>query len=411
VDVNVTKTVPIEFKWVVDAYAKVRQGGKAMGIDEESWEDFGKDVSGNLYVIWNRLASGSYHPQAVREVEIPKQDGTMRKLGIPTLRDRIAQQVVKRYMERQIDQIFHSDSYGYRPMKSAHQALKTVMKNCLKFDWVIDMDISKFFDEINHELMLKAVGHVMPEKWVSFYVKRWLEMSVQDKEGKIIPRQGKGTPQGGVISPLLANLYLHFTLDKWFEIHYPDVRFVRYADDVVVHCKSKEQAEQILSAIKLRLAETKLSIKESKTKIAYCTDYRRRLKHENVKFDFLGFSFKPTKMKSKFGGYFIGFGTAISRSNQKKITETIKQERVLTNTTIEIKAISVKLNPKLRGWLNYYGFLGTRELHPLWCQLDYRLVKWIKNKYKIPWRKAEHKLNVLKQENPKLFYHWEAGIC
>jgi len=217
------------------------------------------------------------------------------------------------------------------------------MKNCLKFDWVIDMDISKFFDEINHELMLKAVGHVMPEKWVSFYVKRWLEMSVQDKEGKIIPRQGKGTPQGGVISPLLANLYLHFTLDKWFEIHYPDVRFVRYADDVVVHCKSKEQAEQILSAIKLRLAETKLSIKESKTKIAYCTDYRRRLKHENVKFDFLGFSFKPTKMKSKFGGYFIGFGTAISRSNQKKITETIKQERVLTNTTIEIKAISVKL--------------------------------------------------------------------
>lgn len=410
-DVNVTRTVPIEFKWVVDAYGKVRHGGKAAGIDEESWKDFEKNVEDNLYVIWNRLSSGSYHPQAVREVEIPKKDGTMRKLGIPTLRDRIAQQVVKVYMERRIDRIFHENSYGYRPMKNAHQALETVLANCYKLDWVIDMDISKFFDEIDHELMLKAVGHVMPEKWVSVYAKRWLEMPMQDKEGKITPKQGKGTPQGGVISPLLANLYLHFTLDKWFENNFSEVRFVRYADDVVVHCKSKEQAEEVLSAIKTRLAEAKLSIKESKTKIAYCKDYRRKLKHENVKFDFLGFSFRPMKMKGKQGGYFTGFVAEISPSNQKRITEIIRKEDTFRNTAIEIKDIAVKINARLRGWINYYHLQGKRGLYRVMSRIDFRLIKWIKSKYKIRTRKAVKKLDAIKQANPRLFYHWEAGIC
>ncbi len=230
-DLQISKTVPIEYEWVLASYRKVRKGGKASGIDEESWTDFDKKKESNLYVIWNRLTSGSYYPQPLRELEIPKKDGKMRRLGIPTLRDRIAQSVVKEYMEARIDKIFHKNSYGYRPMKSAHQAIEEVRQNCYRQDWVIDMDIKSFFDEIDHELMLKAVSHVMEEKWVRMYVERWLRMPVEKEDGTLIQKQGKGTPQGGVISPLLANLYLHFTLDKWLSKHYPKVSFVRYADD------------------------------------------------------------------------------------------------------------------------------------------------------------------------------------
>jgi len=410
-NVNVTKTVPIEFKWVVDAYAKVRQGGKATGIDEESWTDFAKNVEQNLYLIWNRLASGSYYPQAVRSVEIPKKDGTMRMLGIPTLRDRIAQQVIKEYMEKRIDRLFHEHSYGYRPMKSAHQALQTVLKNCYAFDFVIDMDIRKFFDEIDHELLLKAVEHVLPEKWISFYVKRWLEAPTQDENGVITPKQGMGTPQGGVISPLLANLYLHFTFDKWLEKHFPTTPFVRYADDAVVHCRTKEEAEQILEAIKQRLNQVKLSIKESKTKIAYCKDYKRKQSHEHVQFDFLGFSFKPLRMTGKPKDCFTGFGAVISSSNRKKLMEIIREEKVFKNTAIEIKDIAVKMNSRLRGWINYYLFKGKRSLNTIMDSFDERLIKWIKKKYKIQMKAARRKLNAIKQKTPKLFYHWEVGIC
>jgi group II intron reverse transcriptase/maturase len=275
---------------VVRAYHKVRQGGKASGIDHESWEDFDKNVEDNLFVIWNRMSSGSYHPQAVREVEILKKDGKTRKLGIPTLRDRIAQQVVKVYMEERIDHLFHENSYGYRPLKSAHQAVEQVKQNCYKLDWVIDLDISKFFDEIDHELMLKAVEHVIGEKWVMMYVSRWLQMPIQKNDGTITKREGRGTPQGGVISPLLANLYLHYAFDMWLSKNYSKIRFVRYADDIVIHCVNKEEAEKVLEAVEKRLAEVKLQIKKEKTHIAYCKDYKRKGKYENVKFEFLGFS-------------------------------------------------------------------------------------------------------------------------
>ena len=411
-NVNVTKTIPIEFKWVVEAYGKVRQGGKATGIDNESWKEFELNTEKNLYVIWNRLASGSYHPQAVREVEIPKKDGTMRKLGIPTLRDRIAQQVVKEYMEKRIDKDFHENSYGYRPLKSALQAIEAVVSNCSQSDWVIDMDITKFFDEIDHEIMLKAVAHVMPEKWVSLYVKRWLEMPVQGVDGTIIAKQGKGTPQGGVISPLLANLYLHFTLDKWLEREFAHISFVRYADDVVIHCKTKAEAELVLQAIRERLGQVKLSIKESKTKIAYCKDYKRRLTHEHVNFEFLGFNFKPTKQPSKYRDrYYTSFSPDISSDNQKRITEIIRTEHAFKNTTIEITEIALRLNPKIRGWINYYGKRGKRGLYKVMSGLDQRLIKWLRKKYKLQKLKAWAKLIKIKQTNPRMFYHWQQGIC
>jgi group II intron reverse transcriptase/maturase len=333
----------------------------------------------------------------------------MRMLGIPTLRDRISQQVVKEYMESRIDRIFHKDSYGYRPLKSAHEALRTVIKNCYDFNWVIDMDISKFFDEIDHEIMLKAVAHVMPEKWVLMYVKRWLEMPIQDKDGNVREKGGKGTPQGGVISPLLANLYLHFTLDKWFDKHHPYVRFVRYADDVVVHCKSEQQAKRILEQIKIRLGEVKLSIKESKTKIAYCKDYRRKADHEHVTFDFLGFSFKPSKMIMKDKQILLGFLGDISKTNEKRINEEFRVNKQLKHTGLGIESIASNLENKLRGWIQYYGLFTKRGLIRCFYQLNLRIIKWMKKKYKLGTKEAVNMYQKIRKETPNLFYHWSRG--
>lgn len=406
--IHVNKTVPIEFSQVVKAYRKVRRGGKAAGIDRESWTEFDKKRTDHLYVIWNRMASGSYHPQPVRQVEIPKKDGKMRKLGIPTLRDRIAQQVVKDYMEKKVDRLFHEHSYGYRPLKSAHDALEQVRQNCYKQDWVIDMDIAGFFDEIDHEVMLKAVEHVMDEKWVKMYVARWLEMPIQTTDGSLRLKQGKGTPQGGVISPILANLYLHFTLDMWLTKYHPNVRFVRYADDVVVHCSTKDQAEAVLEAIRGRLGQVKLQIKEAKTRIAYCKDYKRKQSHENVTFEFLGFSYQPRPRISKRDGKpFMAFTAEISPSNQKKIRQVIRELKAWNNTQIEVTDLAQLLNSRLRGWINYYGTYSKRTLRRNLLKTDERLIKWIGKKYKLGYRKSCRKLQVIRQENPTLFYHWQ----
>ena len=409
-NVHVRKSVPIEFIQVVKAYQKARKGGKATGIDDQSWEGFDKEQSNNLYVIWNRLASGSYHPKAVKEVEIPKKDGKKRKLGIPTLRDRIAQQVVKDYMEKKIDHLFHEDSYGYRPRKNAHQAIEKVKQNCYKRDWVIDMDICKFFDEIDHELMLKAVKHVLPEKWVETYVKRWLEMPIAKQDGKLQLREGKGTPQGGVISPLLANLYLHFAIDMWLTKHYPHVFFARYADDMVVHCKSKKEAEKVLEAIKGRLAEVKLQIKPEKTRIAYCKDYRRKEKHEVVQFDYLGFSYRPRASRSKRDGkIFMAFTAEISQTKQKRLRDQIREVKFWRHSLLEVKEVATLFNAKLRGWINYYGKYSKRSLRKSLQVIDRQLIKWIRNKHKISRGKSLEKLKRMKQDYPNLFYHWKMG--
>lgn len=407
-DVHVKKTVPIEYYDVARAYQKVRKGGKAVGIDQQSWTDFDKEPERNLYVIWNRLASGSYHPQPVREVEIPKKDGRKRKLGIPTLRDRIAQQVVKDYMEKRIDKLFHENSYGYRPLKSAHQAIEQVRQNTFGFDWVLDMDISKFFDEVDHDLILQAVSHVMEEKWVLMYVDRWLKMPVQKQDGTVEPKQGRGTPQGGVISPLLANLYLHFAMDKWLSNHYPTLRFVRYADDVVIHCSTHQQAEQVKEALINRLAEVKLRVNESKTHIAYCKDYRRKEGHETVKFEFLGFSYQPRARKSKRDGKnFMAFTAEISQANKKRIIQTIRELGAWRDTRVEIQTIADQLNAKLRGWINYYGLYSKRSLRWTLLKVEERLVKWLMKKHKAGTRKAITKLKGIRRENPELFYHWK----
>lgn len=413
-NVHVRRTVPISYEMVAKAYRKVRRGGKAAGIDEESWKDFAKKgVERQLYVIWNRMASGSYFPQAVREVKIPKKDGRKRKLGIPTLRDRIAQEVVKNYMERRIDQQFHENSYGYRPMRSSHEAIEQVRKNCLIRDWVVDLDISKFFDEIDHGLMLRGVGAMIEESWVKMYVKRWLEMKVEREDGQQYDRGGKGTPQGGVISPLLANIFLHFALDEWLRLQYPGISFVRYADDMVLHCETKQEAEEVLEAIRKRLEEVKLRLNEEKTRIVYCKDYRRKGKHEHVKFGFLGFSFQPRQAQSRLkpGTSFTAYTAEISRENQKKIRGMIRTSINWRNTTQEITDIADKVNSKVRGWINYFGCYGKKRLRRCLLYLDWRMIRWLKRKHRIGTRRAIDLLANYQISNPDMFCHWQYGYC
>ena len=413
-DVHVPRTVPITYEMVAKAYQKVKRGGKSSGIDQESWQEFAlKGVEKQLYIIWNRLSSGSYHPQAVKEVEIPKKNGKVRKLGIPTIRDRIAQEVIRKYMEQRIDQHFHENSYGYRPLKSSHEALEQVSKNCIESDWVLDLDISNFFDELDHALLRKAVEAMMEEKWVRLYVDRWLGMKIEKADGTQYSRDGRGTPQGGVISPLLANLYLHYSLDQWLEQNYPSVKFVRYADDIVVNCKSQTEAEEVKAAIQGRLSEVKLKLNETKSKIVYCKDYRRTGAHEQVQFGFLGFSFQPRAVQSKVqpGTSFTGFTGEISIENQKRIKEAVRVSVNWRNTTLEMADIAKCLNSKLRGWINYFSLHGKRKLRNTMIYVDSKLLNWLQRKHGQGRRATLTRLLAIQQHSPRLFYHWEKGYC
>jgi len=412
---HVSRPVPVTMKMVADAYQKVRRGGKAAGVDGQSWKEFEKEVEDNLYVIWNRLSSGSYFPQAVREVEIPKKDGGKRKLGIPTLKDRIAQCVVKDYMEKQLDAQFSDASYGYRPMRGSQEAVEQVRQNCFTHNWVIDVDIAKFFDEIDHELLMKAVEWMIEDKWVRMYVRRWLEMKIQRIDGKEQDREGKGTPQGGVISPLLANVFLHVAVDKWLEKNYREVSFVRYADDMVIHCQSREEAEGILQAIEERMQEVKLRLNRDKTTIVYCKDYNRKENVKEVKFGFLGFSYQPRSRQSQHDqSTYLAFTAEISAANAKKIRDEIREMKEWRDTTIEVEQIAWQLNARLRGWINYFGRYSKRMLYYTLRQVDECLIKWIQRKYKIrSVRRALAKVGELKSkmrtEGKAIFYHWGAG--
>ena len=309
---------------------------------------------------WHR---GVTSPPPVKEAEIPKKDGKVRKLGIPTISDRVGQMVVKEYFEPRFEKIFSPHSYGYRPKKNAHQALSEVRKNCWRTDWVIDLDIKGFFDNIDHEKLMLALEKHVPEKWVWLYLTRWLNMPVLTKSGKLVENQGKGTPQGGVIRPLLANLFLHYAFDKWLEPMHKTVKFVRYADDAIIHYNRKSHAENVLKDIQARMFECKLELHPDKTKLVYCRDYRRKGKHPVVKFDFLGYSFQPRTNKSKrTGKLFLGYDCAISISSRKKIADKPGEMDFFSLSFKSIAVIAQKLNPYIRGWVNYYGKFRGYEL-------------------------------------------------
>lgn len=407
------KGIPITRSMVWQAYKKVRKNKGSGGVDGKNLKAYEKHQEDNLYKLWNRLTSGSYFPKAVKQVSIAKKDGRKRKLGIPIIDDRIAQQVIKDYLEKRFEEQFHENSYGYRPLKSAHQALEQVRKNVRKRDWVIDMDIKGFFDEVSHELLMKALKKHVEEKWVLMYITRWLESPIETESKEKVYRRGKGTPQGGVISPLLANLFLHYVFDKWLEKMYPNLMFVRYADDIIVHCQTEEQAEQVLEQIKSRMACCELSLHEAKTKIVFCKKYRKQSANKTVKFDFLGFSFQPRTSSTKDGRMFLGYDCAISESSKKKIISDIRSTKFQRWTNRSISEIAEFFNAKIRGWINYFGKFRKHRLNTVFRIFERRLIEWARRRYKRfdkSYIKAGKWFYRFKKLNTKLFAHWERGF-
>ncbi|MFH9355358.1 group II intron reverse transcriptase/maturase [Kitasatospora sp. NPDC017646] len=370
-------------KWeVLEAYREVRRNQGAPGVDGQSIDDFEKDLKGNLYKIRNRMSSGTYFPPPVRAVEIPKQHGGgTRMLGIPTVADRVAQTVVARHLMRRVDPAFHPDSYGYRPNRSALDAVEACRQRCWKKDWVIDLDIQKFFDTVRWDLVVKAVEAHTDAVWVKLYVERWLRAPLQLPDGTLRKRD-RGTPQGSAVSPVLANLFMHYAFDLWLARTYPGVQFERYADDAVVHCVSERQAREVLAALADRLEEVGLRLHPDKTRIVYCKDGYRRGSYEQTSFTFLGFTFRARGARSRKGKNFTAFLRAISEDALKKISTEIRSWRLHQQINLTFFDLARRINPIVRGWMQYYGEFYRSALHPLLHRINAYLMRWIRTKYK-----------------------------
>lgn len=402
IDYYETKSQPITRVMVIQAYKKMRANKGSAGIDEMSWSDLDKDLDAQLYKLWNRLASGTYFPMPVREVEIKKDAGAgVRKLGIPTILDRIAQAVVKIHLEQIVEPHFHESSYGYRPNRSCHQAVEKASQNVIVHDWAIDIDIKGFFDNIDHDLLLKAVTHYCQDKWVLLYVTRWLKAGIIKQKGSYYDRVS-GTPQGGVASPLLANIFLHVVFDQWMKKNHPEKPFERYADDIVVHCKTEKQALFVLRMIQQRMTACKLTLHPVKTKIV---NLRGKTEKKYPRsFDFLGFTFRPLWSKTSKGNMLM---VSSFMSTKSKTSVLAKFSSIpIHKWRKPLETIAQKLTPVIQGVLNYYGKFWTAHMYQVWYQLNQRLLKWVKwekglyKKAAIKWLKQKYK------EQPRLFPHW-----
>jgi RNA-directed DNA polymerase len=405
---NEAKSFNISKELVWKAYKLVKANGGAAGVDKESLFQFEENLSSNLYKIWNRMSSGSYFPPPVMAVEIPKKSGGIRILGVPTVSDRIAQAVVKLRLEPILEPHFHEDSYGYRPGKSAHQAIDVTRRRCWKYDWVLEFDIRGLFDNIGHELLMKAVRKHTDCKWTILYIQRWLTASMQMKNGELVKR-GKGTPQGGVISPLLANLFLHYAFDRWMTNRFPNAPFCRYADDGLVHCRTLEQAELMRENIRQRFKECGLELHPEKTKIVYCKDGKRKKEYNNIQFDFLGYTFKPRRALNRFDVLFENFSPAMSNIAIKAICQTVRGWKLQFQNNKSIEELADKFEAQIRGWINYYGKFYASKLNRIADHIDFALNKWARRKYKKLTRsisKARKWITKVAKTQPNLFPHW-----
>jgi group II intron reverse transcriptase/maturase len=404
-------SIPKQLVW--EAYQRVKANRGAAGVDGESLAAFEKDLKGNLHKVWNRMSSGSYFPPPVRLVEIEKDSGGLRPLGIPTVADRVAQTVVKMVLEPRVEPVFHPDSYGYRPGKSALEAVGVARKRCWEADWVIDLDIKAFFDSLEHALIERAVAHHTDLPWVRLYIARWLRAPVQRPDGTLEPRT-KGTPQGGVVSPLLANLFLHYAFDAWMRRHFPCVRFERYADDAIVHCGNRQEAQAVLEAIRGRFAQCGLELHPTKTRIVYCKDDDRPGEYEQVQFDFLGYTFQPRRARNRWGKFFVSFLPAISTKAAKAIRKTIREWRLaVTRNNQRLEDLARFVNPVVRGWMNYYGQFYRSKCVQVLRHLNEALAAWARRKYK-RFRRRErasmHWLGRIARRDPHVFALWELGV-
>jgi len=397
-------------KWEVwEAWEKVKANQGAPGVDGCSIEEFEKDLKNGLYRVWNRMSSGSYFPPPVRAVEIPKSHGGgTRILGVPTVADRIAQTVVARRLEARTEPVFHPDSYGYRPRRSALHAVETCRRRCWKSKWVIDLDIQKFFDSVPWDLVVKAVRAHTEDPWVVLYVKRWLQAPVQQSDGTMLVRD-RGTPQGSAVSPVLANLFLHYAFDAWMARRFPGVAFERYVDDAVVHCVSEAQARLVLTAITARMEQVGLRLHPDKTKIVYCQDSNRRGSYEHTEFSFLGFTFRRRGAWGNQGTLFCSFQPAISKDALNRINAEVRSWRLHNRTGHDLAGLAARINPIVRGWMQYYGAFYRSAIYPLLQRINAYLVRWIRKKFKRlrAKKKAFRCWRGIVKRAPRLFAHWE----
>ena len=396
---------------VWEAYRRVAANKGAPGVDGQDLEEFEADLKNQLYRIWNRMSSGSYFPPPVRAVEIPKpHGGGVRTLGVPTIADRVAQTVVAMYLGERVEPRFHPDSYGYRPGKSALEAVGVCRRRCWKFDWIIDLDVQKFFDEVPWDLVVKAVEAVTDCRWVLLYVKRWLAAPLQYPDGALVERD-KGTPQGSAVSPVLANLFMHYAFDLWMARNYPGCPFERYADDGVVHCVSRRQAEAVLAGIAARMSEVGLRLHPDKTRVVYCKDDKRQGEHEHISLTFLGFTFRPRKARnSKDGSYFTSFLPGMSTEALKAKSAELRMMRIHRHTNLSLDDLAQWLNPIVAGWMNYYGRYYRTAMDPLLRRVNIYLTRWAGKKYRRRLR-AHRRLwrwwTGLLDRQPGLFVHWK----
>lgn len=406
------KSYDISKQVVMTAYQDVKSNAGAAGIDGITITEFERDLKGNLYKIWNRMSSGSYFPPPVKAVCIPKKQGGERILGIPTVADRIAQAVVKIILEPNLEPIFYKDSYGYRPNRSAHQALERVRQRCWKYDWVLEFDIKGLFDNIDHALLMKALKKHTEQAWILLYVERWLKAPMI-QEGHLRDRS-QGTPQGGVIGPLLANLFLHYAFDMWMKRTFSRVEFCRYADDGLIHCTSQAQAQYIKEQLVKRLNECHLQINEEKTKIVYCKDKLRTEQYALTSFDFLGYTFRTRlSYSSRQRNFFVNFSPAISKTSVKKINQEIRRWKINLRGSQTLEEFSRMYNSVLRGWLQYYGRYRRSAMGVIFNLFNRKLVKWVMKKYKRLRRsktQASKWLTKVARQNKTLFIHWQLGI-
>ncbi len=406
-----TRSFEIPKRLILEAFQKVKSNGGSAGVDNETIEDFESDLRANLYKIWNRMTSGCYFPPPVKSVKIPKKDGGERRLGIPTVADRVAQTAAKMVLEPMLEPIFDPDSFGYRPGRSALDAVALVRKRCWRRDWVVEYDIKGLFDNIDHTLLLRALEHHCKVPWVVMYAKRWMTAPLLDDDGSLVPRD-RGTPQGGVISPLLANLFLHYTLDVWMRRELRGVPFARYADDAVVHCKSEAQAKLVLQKLDLRLRECGLQLHPEKTRIVYCADVNRRGTYPVIQFTFLGYTFRPRKAVDKYGRVYVNFSPAVSRAALTAMRQKVRSWHIQLKSDKGLGDLSNMFNRVLHGWKNYYGRFYPSALKPLWRSVNDYLVRWLRRKYKrlaFGVSRASRALGRLAERSPNAFVHWEIG--
>lgn len=407
-----TKPFKISKQAVWIAWERVKANKGAAGIDGETIEQFEKNLKDNLYKLWNRMSSGTYFPPPVKTVAIPKKDGGERKLGIPSVKDRTAQMVVKLHFEPLVEPIFHKDSYGYRPNRSAHQALEVTRKRCWRYDWVLEFDIKGLFDNIDQELLMKAVRKHTQCRWTLLYIERWLKAPIELEDGTLVERK-KGVPQGGVISPILSNLFMHYVFDKWMERKHPGVPFCRYADDGLAHHHSELEAIKMKDALQKRFHECGLEMHPKKTKIVYCKDDDRRGKHPETSFDFLGYTFRPRRAKNCKGKFFVTFTPAMSAKAGKAIRQEVRGWKLHLRSDKSLYDLSRMFKSNIQGWINYYGRFRKSGMYTTLRHINRKLGLWAMRKFKKKKRhrrRAEHWLGRIAKQQPGLFPHWKLGV-